>query len=79
VQQELLNKITSGENANKTLHHHNVVKFFYSRPLKGVKGEFKIGIPHGLDLTKYRMITYIQQENTWEVLCSDQLFFDVRK
>jgi hypothetical protein len=79
VQQDLINKITSGENANKTLHHHNVVKFFYTRLLKGVKGEYKIGIPHGLDLTKYRLITYIQKENTWEVLCSDQLFFDVRK
>jgi len=79
VQQDLISKITSGENVNKTLHHHNVVKFFYTRHLNGVKGEFKIGIPRGLDLTKYRMITYIQQENTWEVLCSDQLFFDVRK
>ncbi len=78
VQQEMKSLITSGDNANKTLVHHNVVKFFYTRPLNGNRNSIKVAIPDGIDLTKYRLITYLQHQRTWEVMASDQLFFNIR-
>lgn len=70
---EIYSKVTAGENANKLLHHHNVVKFFKTENVIFNRGRSFIKIPPGFDLSQARLIAFVQHERSWQVLAADQL------
>lgn len=81
---ELVSDVTAGENAGKILHHHNVVEFFKTERLpatpnakRGMGGNYTgrayMKILPGFDLSKVRLISFVQHQNSWRVLASDQL------
>ncbi|MBC7381949.1 MAG: DUF1223 domain-containing protein [Bacteroidia bacterium] len=76
VQREIKNMVTAGENKNKVLEHHNVVKKMISIPLKMNKGYVKMGISRDLNVESYRLIVFMQHRRTWDIMASDQLSFD---
>jgi len=69
----IISKVTSGENAGKTLNHHNVVRVFKTELLVANKGQAYLVVPKGLNLKQTRIVTYVQNQNSWYVLAADQL------
>ena len=69
------NQVTAGENKDKTLTHHNLVRKFYSFPLKEKKGSFTVPVDPAIELSNYVLVSFIQKASSWEVLTSDQLNF----
>lgn len=66
-------KVTAGENAGKTLNHHNVVRVFKTEAVTVNKGKVYLAVPKGLNLKQTRIVTYVQNQNSWYVLAADQL------
>ncbi|MFN5919969.1 MAG: DUF1223 domain-containing protein [Bacteroidota bacterium] len=69
------NKVTSGENAGKLLTHHNVVRFFKTIDITDPAGYTQLPLPSDPELTKYSLVGFLQNKNTWEVYATDELVF----
>lgn len=75
IQKEINNMVTGGENKDMILHHHNVVRGLFSKPLTGAEGYMKIPVDQKLNLDNYRVVVFIQHQGTWKVLAADQMTF----
>lgn len=75
VQKEVKSAVGGGENAGKTLTHHDVVKIFRTFPVYTDKELNHIPIPKGMDLSQYRVLSYLQHQRTGEIFASDQVLF----
>lgn len=75
VQKEVKSKVTAGENAGKTLVHHDVVKVFKTFNVDQDKVLCCFPYPKGLDLTQYRVISFLQHKRTKHIYASDQVLF----
>ena len=75
VQKNINNLVTAGENAGQILHHHNIVRGFYSVPMVGNKGSFKIPYNPDFNMENFALIAFIQHQRTWQVLATDRISF----
>lgn len=73
LENNIISKVTAGENAGKTLNHHNVVRVFKTQQLTAYKGKAYLTVPKGLNLKQTRIVTYVQNQNSWYILAADQL------
>ena len=60
VQRNLTTKVARGENANRTLHHDNVVRAFRAIPLKEFQGQADLPIPADVNLNETSVVAYAQ-------------------
>jgi len=76
AEKEVINKITGGENKGKTLHHHHVARQMLKVPLKNqYNGIINMPLSENIDLSKYILVGFLQQVNSWKVLSTDLLLF----
>jgi hypothetical protein len=68
-------KVTGGENAGKTLSHHNVARIIKTIEISEPAGYTQLPIPADPELTKYSLVGMLQNKNTWEVYATDELLF----
>ena len=70
VERGLVSNIKSGENANKTLKHENVVRTFYRGTLSTAPKTVTLDIPDALDLANASVISYIQNNQSMHILAA---------
>ena len=75
VQKKINNMVTGGENTGQVLHHHNLVRGYYSFPMKGNQGSFKIPYNPDFNMENFALIAYIQHQRTWQVFATDRISF----
>lgn len=75
VQKNINNMVTAGENKDRILHHHNLVRGFYTAPMTGNKGTFKIPYNPDFNMENFALVSYIQHKGTWRILASDRITF----
>lgn len=76
AQRVIYSKVTSGENAGKTLTHHNTVRALKTIEITEPTGYTSINMPdENAELDNYILIGFIQNKNTWEVYATDELRF----
>jgi len=71
VQKTIVQKVLKGENAHKTLTHHNVVRTLVSIPAKD--GEATLTLPNpqaNVDLSAYSVIAFEQDPNSLKILAA---------
>lgn len=69
------NKVTSGENAGKLLTHHNVARILKIVDITDPAGYAQLPLPSDPELTKYSLVGFLQNKNTWEIYATDELLF----
>ncbi|MGF1579936.1 MAG: DUF1223 domain-containing protein [Gemmataceae bacterium] len=63
VERDLQSQVTTGENAQRTLHHTNVVRAFRIIDLSlSAKGKVELEIPQGIVRKKASVIAYVQEK-----------------
>lgn len=77
VEREVKNEVTAGENAGKTLVHHNVVRGMQivTDPLKASSVKFPYG-DDVVEIKRYMMVAMLQHKRTWEVMNTQALLFE---
>ena len=73
VERGLENFVPRGENAGRTLSHHNVVRGFATVDLGsagGASGEVQITLPEGVHLDASSVIAYVQQQSTLQIVAA---------
>lgn len=79
VENEVESSVTGGENKGKTLHHHHVARQLYTLPIRNeYSGIFQMPLAPDTDLSKYMLIGFVQQVNSWQVLSTDHVLFKKR-
>lgn len=73
VESKLKEKVTRGENRNKTLAHHNVVRAYISEPLSGLKGSFQIPSEKLNDWSQAKLIVYVQEQESLKIIGAQQI------
>ena len=73
VERNIVDQIARGENRGKKLHHDNVVRAFKTQKASLKEKETSINIPEGVDLAQSSIITFLQDEETLEILGARQL------
>lgn len=73
VEDQLTDKVTRGENRNRTLSHHGVVREFSSQPVSGVVGSMRIPLEKLKDVSQGKLIAYVQEKEGLTVRGATQL------
>lgn len=69
----IVNFVKSGENAGKTLHHENVVRYFETISLKQTSGTKIITLPAGIESNQLNLVAYLQNEKSMEIYCAQEI------
>jgi hypothetical protein len=75
AEKNIVSRPTSGENKGITIVHHNVVRRFKIFSPKVLTDLVQFELPPNTDLSKYVLIGYARNRNTWEVYTTDELKF----
>jgi hypothetical protein len=75
AEKEIVSKPTSGENQGLTILHHHVVRRFKIVSPKVLTDLVSFELPENIDLSKFVLIGYVRNRNTWEVYTTDELKF----
>lgn len=75
IQKEINSSVQGGENKGMILHHHNVVKGLFTKPLTSKDGLIKIPVNRNLNLDNFRVVAFIQHRRTWQIFAADQMTF----
>jgi hypothetical protein len=68
--------VTAGENAGKTLVHHQTVKYWKEVTIDpSKKGQVAIKLPDDVPFSNLTLISFVQHQPTWKVYATDQLIF----
>ena len=79
IQKRINNMVMGGENSGLVLHHHNIVRNFYTLPTDGKdKGTIKIGYNPDFNMENFAVISYLQHQRTWKVLAADRITFTTK-
>lgn len=80
AEKEIINKVTAGENKDKTLSHHNVVR---KVEMETRGSEFGTVImpfdTDQIDFSKYMVFGFLQHKRTFQVLAVQPLIFNTKK
>ncbi|MEO9965251.1 MAG: DUF1223 domain-containing protein [Reichenbachiella sp.] len=66
VQKTASNHVSRGENRNKTLVHSNVVRAFYTSPIKNMD-QIEFDLPQLSDQSEYEVVIYVQNPHTLKI------------
>lgn len=80
VEKEIINKVTAGENKDKVLSHHNVVRKVQMETRGSEFGT--VVMPFGtdqIDFSKYMVFGFLQHKRTFQVLAVQPLIFNTKK
>jgi hypothetical protein len=67
VQKQAVTNVKNGENAGRTLQHHNIVRVFKSLDVAEGKRTLLLDMPAGLSPADCILIAYTQQSTDWKV------------
>ena len=73
VEDQLTDKVTRGENRNRTLSHHGVVREFTSQSLSGTTGSLRIPTEKLEDSSQGKIIAYVQEKERLHIIGATKL------
>ncbi len=68
TEDDLIQKVTDGENRGKSLKHDNVVRVFRTEPLTKRSAEVSLRIPEGVKAPRMKVVVFVQDKESLEVL-----------
>lgn len=76
TENQLVSKITKGENSGKTLTHDHVVRVFFSGEVGDGKGQLKIPLNKFVPKGDCELVAFIQHKQTMKILAAARGFFN---